>query len=34
MYEIFQAIVLILLGAFIWYLNKGLDNKKSKKSSY
>lgn len=32
--EIFQATVLIVVGAFVWYLSKGLDNKKSKKSSY
>ena len=32
MLELFQAIVLIIVGLFVWYLEKGLDNKKRRKN--
>ena len=34
MLELFQSLILIIVGLFVWYLGKGLDSKKkSKKSS-
>ena len=31
MLELFQSLILIIVGAFVWYLGKGLDNKKKEK---
>ena len=32
MLELFQSLILIIVGAFVWYLDKGLNNKKRKKN--
>ncbi len=32
MLELFQSLTLIVVGAFVWYLGKELDNKKRRKN--
>ncbi|OCL93433.1 hypothetical protein AAX28_00976 [Arcobacter porcinus] len=33
MYEIFQAVILIAVGAFVWSMSRSLDKKKTKSKS-